>query len=411
MKKNTYIYLIIYIFFLSSCLKESPIESYNWSSETIENTVRIPEQIKSIINGKYKVLSGAEYLGDYVIVRFMDNKLSIFSGKNFNHCFLKGGIKDSSLKFSGYLKSGKSNLPYYNIDLSVNETTVSELLKDNAMPDIFIIKGTLYYKNQQIPVELEFQSYFENDGFIVFAHRGGGGDNTCFSAPENSLEIIELADLFGANGVEIDIRITKDKIPIIFHDDKFSARSYNTEFCVGNIEDFYLSHIVSFCKLKNGERVSTLEDMLIHILNNTTLEYVWIDTKTAEAVDYVIPVQMKYNQLAIEQGRKLIIMIGIPTDEVYNAYMNNINRKKSPNICELETEKAINAESVFWAPKWTMGIQTNKINEMAAMGIRTVIWTVNDPEVMKVIFNEFTPDGILTDFPPILKYLYYENNY
>ena len=48
---------------------------------------------------------------------------------------------------------------------------------------------------------------------IAFAHRGG-----CAHAPENSLEAFGLALRLGANGVETDVWITKDGVPVVDHD-------------------------------------------------------------------------------------------------------------------------------------------------------------------------------------------------
>ncbi|XP_077980201.1 glycerophosphodiester phosphodiesterase 1-like [Glandiceps talaboti] len=51
------------------------------------------------------------------------------------------------------------------------------------------------------------------DKVLVVGHRGGR-----FNAPENSIAAIREAKTNGADGVEIDIRLTKDGVPVIFHD-------------------------------------------------------------------------------------------------------------------------------------------------------------------------------------------------
>ena len=38
-------------------------------------------------------------------------------------------------------------------------------------------------------------------------------------APENTLDSIELAHKLGLKWIEVDVKITKDKIPIVLHDD------------------------------------------------------------------------------------------------------------------------------------------------------------------------------------------------
>ena len=48
---------------------------------------------------------------------------------------------------------------------------------------------------------------------LVAAHRGSSG-----TAPENTISSIEEAIRIGAKFIEIDVQLTKDKHPIVYHD-------------------------------------------------------------------------------------------------------------------------------------------------------------------------------------------------
>lgn len=48
----------------------------------------------------------------------------------------------------------------------------------------------------------------------IIAHRGASGN-----APENTLAAIQLASDYGASWIEIDVNISRDGIPVLFHDD------------------------------------------------------------------------------------------------------------------------------------------------------------------------------------------------
>ena len=49
---------------------------------------------------------------------------------------------------------------------------------------------------------------------LVYAHRGFSG-----SYPENTMVAFEAARLAGADGIELDVQLTRDGIPVIMHDE------------------------------------------------------------------------------------------------------------------------------------------------------------------------------------------------
>jgi len=78
---------------------------------------------------------------------------------------------------------------------------------------ILIILVLLYILIQNFKIHHKVPAkQFEN---IVIAHRG-------YRAlyPENTLEAMEQAHLAGADGVEFDLRLSKDNIPVVIHDRK-----------------------------------------------------------------------------------------------------------------------------------------------------------------------------------------------
>jgi len=54
----------------------------------------------------------------------------------------------------------------------------------------------------------------------IIAHRGASGD-----APENTLAAIKMAADHGATWIEIDVNISRDAVPVLFHDDGLSRCS------------------------------------------------------------------------------------------------------------------------------------------------------------------------------------------
>jgi len=81
--------------------------------------------------------------------------------------------------------------------------------------------------------------------------------NTETIIPENSLSAIRRAADMGY-GIEFDVHLTKDDIPVIFHDDTL------TRMCgvKGNIKDYTYKELQSFKLLGTNETIPLFEDVL-----------------------------------------------------------------------------------------------------------------------------------------------------
>ncbi len=55
--------------------------------------------------------------------------------------------------------------------------------------------------------------FFSVPGPLVFAHRGGGG-----LAPENTMAAFENAEALEADGLELDVRLSRDEVVVVHHD-------------------------------------------------------------------------------------------------------------------------------------------------------------------------------------------------
>lgn len=97
----------------------------------------------------------------------------------------------------------------------------------------------------------------------IIGHRGAAG-----YAPENTLEAIHTAADMGIEWVEIDVKLTKDDVPIIFHDDQLD-RTTNGAGAVAakNWSDIQQLEAGSwFGDSWAGIKIPTLEDALDAIL-------------------------------------------------------------------------------------------------------------------------------------------------
>ncbi len=87
----------------------------------------------------------------------------------------------------------------------------------------------------------------------VIGHRGVGDG----SLPENSRAAVTAALKSGTDGVEIDVRVTRDGKQIVMHD----ATLDRTTNCTGEVSGRTYSYIRTNCRLSNGEVVPNPYDL------------------------------------------------------------------------------------------------------------------------------------------------------
>ena len=110
----------------------------------------------------------------------------------------------------------------------------------------------------------------------LIAHRGFSS-----KAPENTFASFDMAIKNGFNIIELDVQLTKDKVPIIIHDYEIDRTTNGA----GLVKEFDYKHIQEldagnwFSDLFKGERVPTLKDVLDKYVNNAHLQ---IELKSEE---------------------------------------------------------------------------------------------------------------------------------
>ena len=72
---------------------------------------------------------------------------------------------------------------------------------------------------------------------LVWAHRGASG-----YAPENTMAAFEKAVEMEADGIELDVQMTKDGEPVVIHDETIGRVSDGT----GWVKDFSYTKLVKY---------------------------------------------------------------------------------------------------------------------------------------------------------------------
>ena len=128
--------------------------------------------------------------------------------------------------------------------------------------------------------------------FEIVAHRGVAVD-----FPENTIPAFQKAIELGADAVELDVRLTKDKIPVVFH---YYYLENITSF-TGPIFNYTYEQLTQakFANARNGSdalRISTLEDVLAAIGGKISLE-IEIKGPEPESVTITAGILRKFQNL------------------------------------------------------------------------------------------------------------------
>ena len=222
----------------------------------------------------------------------------------------------------------------------------------------------------------------------VIAHRGVW-KNTGF--PQNSMEAVKKAWEMKLAGVEFDIRMTKDGIPVLNHDPGYKGM---------NIEEYSYEELKAVT-LPNGEYLPLLEDIIkAGIQQNTTRLVFEIKALSAK-------------EKSLELTNKVVELIKKHKAEPWAVYIS-FDLDVCKRVKELVPSAEVQYLSALASPQElkSMGMDADYnfsfyqknpewIKNAKAEGVKVNAWTVNSTEVMDWLLNEGV-DFITTDEPEIL---------
>jgi glycerophosphoryl diester phosphodiesterase len=379
----------------------------------LDGSIPLSEEVKNSLEGVYQVTEGSDHFGNQVIIKWSKEYISIFGQKNSVYCILEGGSIGTEAFLEGYWRYA-TNTETGLVELQISEETAGKKLfgkgdtpniqltgifgSDNDNPDS---KFTLVY-------ERPFGPKVSEKKFWILAHRGAGRTSDLLPASENTLEMINLAERYGANAIEIDVKLSHDRVSFLYHDQTINLRLTQKGPIWGNIEDFTYAQLHSFITLINGERIPSLRDALEFVRDSTNLSLVWLDMKSEKNdMAEVIPIQLEIMARAQEMGRELEIFVGLPKEEKINQFMNYPSYEEILSLNEFEIDDVRRTSSEFWGPRWTLGTQNDNVNTMHGEGRRVITWTMDDPEFIKRYIAEGEFDGMVTNYPTLVAYYFY----
>ncbi|PKR78918.1 glycerophosphodiester phosphodiesterase [Halalkalibacillus sediminis] len=232
----------------------------------------------------------------------------------------------------------------------------------------------------------------------IFAHRGASR-----YAPENTFPAFELAYELGADGIELDVQLSKDQIPVIIHDENLRRTTNGSGF----VQDYTFEELSQFdagswfSKHYQSTKIPSLEQFLR-----------WVEPK-----NLIVNIELKTNVLEYQ---------GI--EEIIDGLINQFNLSdrtivSSFNDATIRNLRNINEDlTLAWLTKKRWRDITQLLKDIGAndihikstllpSGMRKSIqeheipfrvYTVNRPITMRKCW-QLGADGIVTDVPDIAK--------
>lgn len=124
---------------------------------------------------------------------------------------------------------------------------------------------------------------------VHYAHRGLHDNHS--DAPENSMKAFQKA-VDAGYGIEMDIQLTKDKIPVVFHDETLN-RMCGVE---GKVWEFTFEELQKLTLAESEERIPKFEEVLALVGGKVPLivEYK-LDVPSTEVCEIADPMLQAYN--------------------------------------------------------------------------------------------------------------------
>jgi glycerophosphoryl diester phosphodiesterase len=411
---------LLSVFIVSSCQKNKdvPVPETQW--DQYDNSIELADvSTLKAIEGVYVITNGTNDFGKIAAVKTSYTlegeetiyHVSVICEKDASYMVLQGKISNGILLLKGYWRNmhGEETGTAHLMRTINAGTSTSDSLENNAIPH-HVISGSWGNDNDMPANKLELKylrPLYNKTPFVVLAHRGGGRNTDYVPSSENSVELIKKAARFGATGVEIDVQLTKDKVPILYHDKRINGRLTKETGIHRKITSYTYNELLSEITLTKDEKIPTAEQALKAIVHETSLEFVWLDCKDETALNQLKDLQKKYSDEAASKGRKVNIMIGIHGSKAMKALQEIPDHKNIPTICELDPEDASEINSRVWAPMWVKRGTKKDVLTMQEKGKKVFIWTVDKASRVKQYVTESGYDGVLSNYPSVVAFYHY----
>jgi glycerophosphoryl diester phosphodiesterase len=234
----------------------------------------------------------------------------------------------------------------------------------------------------------------------VIGHRGA-----CGYAPENTLESIRVAAELGATWVEMDVMLTKDGVPIIFHDDTLERTTSGS----GPVADMLYKDIAEldagswYAESYIGAKIPTLEEAVDEILKlnlGLNLEIkptAGREVETAEvALDVMSRIWDDHERLLISSFQHVSLEVARDmAPEWKRGLLIDEPLKTWGELADYLDVATINIDGR------DQSLTREAVEAYIETGRGVLAYTINDPMRARTLFS-WGVDGVFTDVPDVI---------
>lgn len=215
---------------------------------------------------------------------------------------------------------------------------------------------------------------------LIYAHRGAS-----ISAPENTLAAFRKAVEAGADGIELDIQSSQDRVPVVIHDRDLAR----TTGASGTTDGLPLATL-QMLDAGEGQTIPTLSDVLDVVPESVHLD-IEIKCVGIEAEILEVLRERAKSSFAFSSFDWSVLDTIRALDSDVEIWL----------LMEEMSAEAIARAKVLSATALAIhnrGINAETVKRASDNGLKIVSWTVNDPEEA-VRVREMGVIGMCTDAP------------
>ena len=257
-----------------------------------------------------------------------------------------------------------------------------------------------------------------NDIIGIWAHRGASG-----YAPENTLASFQMAIDMGADGVELDIQLTKDGEIVVIHDETVDRTTDGT----GWVKDLTLAEIKKLnANYQNGMNMGSINGKAKKVNGSVVYpEYEFVEIPTMQEVfELIKPTELIIN-IEIKTGivfypdieKKIIDMVkeyGMEKRVCYSSF----NHYTVMKVKELDPSAEVGflyADGPIDMPAYGIKHGVNALHpalynlqypgfveECKKAGLKLHVWTVNEDKYMEQC-AKYGIDAVITNYPDLAR--------